>query len=325
MIKKRYFEYVNKTFSSLVGKTYVVTGGNSGIGYCLVEYLLYLGAKVVIASRSKDRILKAIESLQNVYTDAIIDYLLLDQSNIESIEHFALELQSKYPIIDGFVFNAGLFHPNKKTAYVDGFSLTVLTNYLGTFYLSKSLDAYFNSIPDIHVCHVGSLVFHNQNIKNTGRIWSEGHANLSRQYASSKKMQMVLGHFLNSSYSYPGFALERKYQARIATPGISQTNIIGSLERGFKLIGRWAMGMFFQPAAKAALPPLYALLKDDVASDCYVIPRGIFELGGYPKVVKIPRELMIDPTELFISTEEALNKLKLIQKSKSGIMKQNGV
>ena len=45
----------------LKNKVIVVTGGNSGIGYFGIEYFLSLGAKVIMASRSKTRAEEALE------------------------------------------------------------------------------------------------------------------------------------------------------------------------------------------------------------------------------------------------------------------------
>jgi short-subunit dehydrogenase involved in D-alanine esterification of teichoic acids len=52
---------------------------------------------------------------------ARIEILIYDQASLASIEQFAGELTAKYPLINGFVFNAGFFHPQKDAVTKDGY------------------------------------------------------------------------------------------------------------------------------------------------------------------------------------------------------------
>lgn len=51
--------------NALEGKTYVVTGGGSGLGKSMTKYLLELGAQVVITSRNLEKLQEAAEELEN--------------------------------------------------------------------------------------------------------------------------------------------------------------------------------------------------------------------------------------------------------------------
>ena len=48
------------------GKVAIVTGGGTGIGKAIARELLYLGSKVVIASRKEDRLQKTAQELMLV-------------------------------------------------------------------------------------------------------------------------------------------------------------------------------------------------------------------------------------------------------------------
>ena len=50
--------------NALQGKTYVVTGGGTGLGKAMSTYLLELGANVVITSRKLDILQKTAEELE---------------------------------------------------------------------------------------------------------------------------------------------------------------------------------------------------------------------------------------------------------------------
>lgn len=137
--------YLNKVCNRLDGKTFVITGANSGVGYKAAEELIYLGARVIMACRNEDKANAAILRLKEEYPDAETGFMKLDIADSRSIKAFASELREKQIDIDGFLNNAGVFRqPGKKTA--DGYELIMGTNYLGTYMLCQALIPYFENL-----------------------------------------------------------------------------------------------------------------------------------------------------------------------------------
>ena len=131
---------------SLNGKTVLVTGANSGVGFKTAEIAVSLGADVILACRNMERAQEARLKLLCDYPEASISVMQLDLASLTSIEAFTEELESSKVDIDAFVNNAGAFRqPGKKTA--DGFDLVIGTNYIGTYYLSERLLPYLSSLP----------------------------------------------------------------------------------------------------------------------------------------------------------------------------------
>ena len=64
----------------LTGKTAIVTGGNSGIGLETCKALAYVGARVILCSRSVENGLKAISD--EIKLNGHGDYVVEDTSNI---------------------------------------------------------------------------------------------------------------------------------------------------------------------------------------------------------------------------------------------------
>ena len=64
----------------LTGKTVLITGANSGIGFKTVETMAYLGASVVMACRKMEKALTAKEKLLADYPHADIHIMELDLS-----------------------------------------------------------------------------------------------------------------------------------------------------------------------------------------------------------------------------------------------------
>ena len=107
----------------LKGKTYIVTGGNSGIGLTTVEQLAKQGATVVLACRRP-------KDAPPVAGD--VHVLALDLADLGNVRAFATAVHDKFKRIDGLVNNAGVMNtPRGKTK--DGFELQFGTNHLGPF------------------------------------------------------------------------------------------------------------------------------------------------------------------------------------------------
>jgi len=90
--------------ANLTGKTAVVTGGNSGIGYATAERLKADGATVIITGRSAERVGKAASELG-------VTGLIADVSSIAAIEKLAVDVKAKVGKVDILFVNAGVFVP----------------------------------------------------------------------------------------------------------------------------------------------------------------------------------------------------------------------
>lgn len=90
--------------ANLSGKTAVITGGNSGIGYATAERLKKDGANVIITGRSKERVDKAAAELG-------VTGFVADVSSVAAIAKVAEQVKEKVGKIDILFVNAGVFEP----------------------------------------------------------------------------------------------------------------------------------------------------------------------------------------------------------------------
>ena len=51
-MKKRYLKWLDKNVDDLSNKTFLITGCNSGIGFCVAKYLCYKKANIIMACRN---------------------------------------------------------------------------------------------------------------------------------------------------------------------------------------------------------------------------------------------------------------------------------
>ncbi|TFY77654.1 hypothetical protein EWM64_g6360 [Hericium alpestre] len=94
-------EWTPNDMPDLSGK---VTGGNSGIGREAAKCLLKKDAKVYIASRSEERIRRAINELRDETGREALS-LQLDLSDLRSVRRAAQEFTSKEPKLDILINN----------------------------------------------------------------------------------------------------------------------------------------------------------------------------------------------------------------------------
>jgi retinol dehydrogenase 12 len=137
----------------LAGKTFVVTGANTGLGRATVEALAARGAgRIVIASRSRDKTQPVIDAI--AAKGAEVDFVPLDLGDLSSAARAADELLEKDQPIDALVDNAGIAGLRGLTK--DGFELTFGTNHLGHFVFTEKLLPLLERAPEGRIVIVSS-------------------------------------------------------------------------------------------------------------------------------------------------------------------------
>ncbi|KQO11631.1 oxidoreductase [Agreia sp. Leaf244] len=119
----------------LDGRTYVVTGGASGIGFEATAALARRGARVIVGVRDVDRANAALSSLDGDLT-ARIPVRQLDLAQPASIARFVDGWEDG---LDGLVANAGVMALPTREVDEHGWELQLATNYLGHFSLARAL------------------------------------------------------------------------------------------------------------------------------------------------------------------------------------------
>jgi NAD(P)-dependent dehydrogenase (short-subunit alcohol dehydrogenase family) len=124
-------------YGPMDGRTVVVTGGTSGIGYETARALSAAGAQVVIVSRNRQRTLAAAERIASL-TGRVVQVAFADFSELGQVRGVAAELLDRFGRIDVLVNNAGAIYPAHQST-VDGFELTWQVDYLAPFLLTNLL------------------------------------------------------------------------------------------------------------------------------------------------------------------------------------------
>lgn len=120
----------------LTGKTALITGGTSGIGFAIADAFLNAGAKVFITGRNMLRIDDAINKLKKNHVNAVISGLVLDNSNVEQISVALNDLLGSTDI-DILVNNAGINGGALDRCTEREYQLVMDTNLKGTVFITQ--------------------------------------------------------------------------------------------------------------------------------------------------------------------------------------------
>ena len=142
---------------NLKGKTFIVTGANSGIGLETTKQLITQGANVVMGCRNvslgkeKAHIFKGLKGSFEV--------LQLDLAQLQSVRNFVKAVTSKYKVIDGLACNAGFINMNNKVEHtVDNLETTIAVSYFGHFLLTELLLDTLKKSKDARVVLLSSVI-----------------------------------------------------------------------------------------------------------------------------------------------------------------------
>ncbi|MFH7598964.1 SDR family NAD(P)-dependent oxidoreductase [Streptomyces racemochromogenes] len=263
------------------GKTFLVTGGNAGIGYFVAEQLAGTGATVVLGCRDAAKAGAAIAAIGSRVPGAAVRYVPLDLADPSSLKASveALGLDR----LDAVVHNAGvaLDHPPRRETR-DGHELMFATNHLGHFALTHHLAPLLAAAPGSRVVTTGSFAAKSERL-DLDDLQSRHDYRPKRAYARSKLAQMLfaleldrrlraVGSTTRSVLVHPGGALDSLTPSRppvhVRTPGAR--------------LGHLPLRLVVQGKDAAAWPAVRGVLDPDVRGGRMLAPRA-FGLRGVPR------------------------------------------
>lgn len=268
-----------RALPSLAGRSYVVTGGNAGIGYFAAEQLAAAGARVVIAARSAERAELAMGSIRSRVPDADLAHVRLDLTSLASVREAAEALAAFRPL-DALINNAGrVVASRRRLVTEDGFEATVGGNFLGHFALTTLL---FPALaPTGRVVGLGSDSTRMVRL-DPADLWSQRRYAPFRAYAFSKHAVQgfhlelarridAAGDGRRSLLAHPGWATSVYAPRR---PGITDRDT--RAQRFVEAVGGW----IGQGKDRGAWPEVRAAVDPDAANGTFFGPR--WGLAGRP-------------------------------------------
>jgi NAD(P)-dependent dehydrogenase (short-subunit alcohol dehydrogenase family) len=140
------------TSQDLAGRSFLVTGANTGIGRVTAMTLAARGATVTLAGRSEERTRPVLDEIAAAGGKA--SFLPLDLGDLASVARAARTFLDSGAPLEVLVNNAGIAGPRGLTA--DGFEITWGTNHLGPFLFTRMLLPLLRKATGARVVNVAS-------------------------------------------------------------------------------------------------------------------------------------------------------------------------
>src|SRR5690348_14227932 len=97
--------------TDLSGRTFVVTGANSGLGLATTKQLARHGAHVVLAVRNEAKGHRAVAEISDAWPGSSLEVRRLDLADLDSVRAFADGVHADGLPVDVLVNNAGMMAP----------------------------------------------------------------------------------------------------------------------------------------------------------------------------------------------------------------------
>jgi NAD(P)-dependent dehydrogenase (short-subunit alcohol dehydrogenase family) len=264
---------------SQAGRTIVVTGGSTGIGYWVSEQLAAAGARVIIAARYAPKAEEAIASIRQHVPDADVTFVPFDLTSLSAVRQTAVAI-ADLGGADVLVNNAGLvFSPRRRETTADGLELLVGGNFVGHFAFTALL------FPVLRDRVVGLGSYSTKMVRlDPGDLMSIKQYRPFRAYAFSKhavhgfafeldRRLRAAGDARRSLLAHPGYAVNELSERR--------PRMVTTTSRLVQLGGRLSAPVG-QGKDHGAWPVVRAAIDPDAESGEFYGPRDMFGLRGAP-------------------------------------------
>lgn len=161
------FEF-NAPRDLLNNKTILITGAGDGIGRACAKTFVHHGAKVILLSRSQEKLEQIYDEIEATSPGAaIIHPLDFTKAGADDYSLLAKSIDEQYPCLDGLIHNAALLGPRSPVEFYPDKDWQDLmqVNVNAAFYLTKAL------LPALARAHNARLLFTSSSVGREGRAY----------------------------------------------------------------------------------------------------------------------------------------------------------
>ena len=285
--------WMQENIADQSGKTILITGANSGIGFWTAHIFAQFGAHVILGCRSTHKAIDAVSTIKQDYPNATLDIVEINLADQESIKQASRDILSRFQSIDIVIHNAGISSPATEHDQ-NGTNLTFATNHLGTYALTAHILPLLLANPLSRIVTQSSITHQLHFLRPRFDRYLTPHTTQNHAYADSKLANLLFarhlqrllrrnGHPQFSLAAHPGLALTQINQL---SHSLHYTDFWSDIKEGaFNRLGLRtanALGLCQPFQIAGALPAVYAAVCDLHSRDFYFGPNGTLGLLGIP-------------------------------------------
>ena len=265
---------------SLKGKTYLITGANSGTGFQASKILLSRGAKVVMLNRNPKKSADAIETLKKeIGNNADISFVQMDLAILASVRKASEEILEDISRIDALMCNGAIAQVPRQEFTVDGFESQLGVNHYGHFLLQGLLYPMIEESKG-RIVVVGSEGYKMgiKTIQFEDMNWDKNY-HQNNTYCHSKLAQIMSVYELQDRLKKAG---KKDVKVYACHPGSSATSLIktsGNLSTRI-MFGLMSLSPMVQSAEKGAYPELMCATEENLDQGGFYGPTGFMDFVG---------------------------------------------
>ncbi|XP_068196030.1 dehydrogenase/reductase SDR family member 12 [Antennarius striatus] len=194
---RRGYEVASKDFDpqaldvSTAGKSFMITGANSGIGRATAIAIAKKGGTVHMVCRNKDKAEEAKEDIIKQSGNTEIHVHILDMSETRKVWEFATAFRNQHASLNVLINNAGCM-AHSRSVNAEGLEMNFATNTMGLYLLTKGLVPLLQKSQDPRVITVSSGGMLVQKLKVDDLQFERSSFDGVMVYAQNKRQQVVL-------------------------------------------------------------------------------------------------------------------------------------
>lgn len=191
LARRSLFDWDDPPADALAGRTALITGPTSGLGRATADLLADLGARLILVSRSEDRLQAVRDELVERTGADRYRSVAADMSSLASVRAAVAEITASEASLDVLVDNAGAILPERRETE-DGLEAAFATMVAGPFVLIDGLLPLLEASGDGRVISVVSGGMYLQPLPLDDLQFERGDYDGTRAYARAKRASTAL-------------------------------------------------------------------------------------------------------------------------------------
>jgi dehydrogenase/reductase SDR family member 12 len=221
-VRRRLFRWAAPPAGALAGRTVLVTGPTSGLGLAATRALAALGARVVLAGRSQERLARVRDELVQRHGEDRFPIVVVDMASLESVRTAASRILAGEARLDVVVDSAGAIYPERIEG-PDGIEAAFAILAVTPFALVAELLPLLRRTAGSRVIAVTTGGMYFQRLDLDDLQYRAGEYSGARAYARAKRAQTALMREWARRLSGAGVSFAAMHPGWADTPGLAES------------------------------------------------------------------------------------------------------